>query len=272
MGRAIFNEAEAASPGNRFEPPERQAPGCNLHFIIGRALDSALDGTSGAALSLMLDDALRDARMADPALALTAVRRLAEAALGQAGGRRLRIVGAVEGESVRLDIFAETSGGGARAVDPQVRAAADAAKALEGRLEIAPVRERMAWSLTFPAPRAKRRVLVIDDDPAARVEMQAALEAAGFAGEARASRDAAAVLWSGGPHDGVLIDLYLEDADALELAGMTRAPVFALTSRQHQVSRWALRQAGFQGMFLKPARMERLERALEPFARARLAG
>jgi len=268
MGRSVVSEAEAGVAGNRFAVPTRPAPGCNLHFIIGRALDSALDNAGGAALSLVLDDALRDGRVADPDLALVAVRQLAEAALAQAGGRRVRVVGAVEAEQVRLDIFAEATGG-ARPADPAVRAAADAARALEGRLEVAPARERMAWTLTFPAPRAKRRVLVIDDDPSARVEMQSALDAAGFAGEVRGSRDAAAALWAGCPHDGVLIDLYLEDADALELAGMARAPAFALTARPHPISRWALRQAGFQGLFLKPARMERLEQALEPFERAR---
>jgi CheY-like chemotaxis protein len=239
------------------------AKGCDLHQLIGRALDRAAEGAArrGMAMTLRLDEALHAARMTDPVLAATAVSRLADAALASAEGR-VSILAMVEGGQVRLDVFSNRAGGG-RAGEAAVRAAAEAARALDGRLEVAPARNRLAWSLIFPAPTAKLKVLAIDDDPSARIELSAALDAAGYLPQVCNSREATAAIWTGGPHACVLIDLYLENADALQLAGMTPSPAFALTNGPHAISRWALRQAGFKGLFVKPARMDRLQAALK---------
>jgi CheY-like chemotaxis protein len=257
MGSFAFTEAHTV-------PRRNAATGCDLHMLIGRALDAAAEGAAqrGASLNLRLDNSLRASRLVDAGLVGAAVSRLADAALATGQGR-LSFLGGVEAGTVRLEVFSGRAIGGGRLGEAAVLAARAAADALEGRLEINGGREPMAWSLSFPAPLARPKVLVIEDEAAARLELSAALDRAGYDSETRGSRDALAALWTGGPYACALISLYLEEADALELAGMAQVPAFALTSGQHSVSRWALRQAGFQGLFARPARLDRLRLALE---------
>jgi CheY-like chemotaxis protein len=251
MGRSVaFTEPEPASRRNALAP-------CDLHQMIGRALDGAAERSAnrGTSVTLRLDEGLRAGRLANARLAETAISRLADAAMA-AGHGRVSILGAAEGGDVRLEVFSG-QGRESRCSEAAIRAASLAADELDGRLVLSPPREPLAWSMVFPAPLARPKVLAIDDDPTARIELAAALDAAGFAPEVHASRDAMAAVWSGGPYACVLIELYLEDADALQIAAISGAPAFALSTGHHQVSRWALRQAGFHGLFVKPARMDR---------------
>lgn len=221
-------------PRNQAEPllPRNPSDGGDLFRLIERAIDEAAEasGRRGVSVSTDIDAQLRTPREIDGALLLSAVRGLASAALAEGEGHSINVRAEIEGDLVKVTARAGGEG---------------------------------VWTVTLSAPLAKRKVLVIDDDPTSRVELAAALEAEGFACRtATGAETALHALFAGGPWAAVLIELYLESGDALELAGVADAPVFAMSTADRQVSGWALRQAGFHGLFAKPVPIAKLKAAL----------
>lgn len=224
----------AVMPRNQAEPsPHRKASDtADLFRLIERAIDEAAEasGRRGVSMSMHIDPALRVPREIEPDHLLDTVRKLAGAALADGEGRSINVRAEPDGDLVKVTATAGTD---------------------------------RTWAVTLSAPLARRKVLVIDDDPAARVELAAALEAEGFACRtATGAETALHALFAGGPWAAVLIELYLETGDALELAGVADAPVFAMSSADRQISGWALRQAGFHGLFAKPVPIAKLKAAL----------
>lgn len=206
--------------------------GRDVFLLIGRAIDEAAESivAQGMSMSIWIDPALRRPREIDATHLADTVKRLTAVALSGAHARTISIRAEPEADIVRVS-----------------------ASAGQGR----------TWAVTLNAPPSRPKVLVIDDDPAARVELAAAMEAAGYACKTVTGAEAAVhALFAGGPWAAVLIELYLESGDALELAGLADGPVFAMSARDRTVSGWALREAGFHGCFAKPVPMARFRAAL----------
>ncbi|ATQ44080.1 response regulator [Caulobacter mirabilis] len=224
---AVMPRNQADTQAHRKAPDPR-----DLFQLIDRAVDEAAEasGRRGVSVSTRIDPALRVPREIDPAHLLETVRKLAGTALADGQGHSICLQAESEGDLVRLTATAGSD---------------------------------RTWAVTLSAPLARRKVLVIDDDPTARVELAAALEAEGFACRtATGAETALHALFAGGPWAAVLIELYLESGDALELAGVADAPVFAMSAADRQISGWALRQAGFHGLFAKPVPIAKLKAAL----------
>lgn len=212
--------------------PRKDSDAGDLFRLIERAIDEAAEasGRRGISVSTLIDPDLRIPREMDAALLLSSVRGMTAAALAESEGSVISLHAAPQDDLVRVTA---TAGGG------------------------------RVWAVTLSAPLARRKVLVIDDDPVARVELAAALEAEGFACRtATGAETALHQIYAGGPWAAVLIELYLESGDALELAGVANAPVFAMSSADRRISGWALRQAGFHGLFAKPLPIAKLKAAL----------
>lgn len=219
--------------GNQAEPTANRKPaGRDLFMLIGRAIDQAAEAADlrGRAFNVWIDPLLRSPREVDARHLDDTVKRLAAVALSGARDHVIWIRAEPEDDVVRVSATAGPD---------------------------------RTWTVTVAAPRARPRVLVIDDDPAARVELASALSASGLACSTAPSSEAALhALFAGGPWAAVLIELYLETGDALELAGLSEAPVFAMSARDRTVSGWALRQAGFHGLFSKPVPIAKLKAAI----------
>lgn len=223
-------------PVNQSAPGVGRKPdqGRDLFLLIGRAIDQAAETavSRGLAVSIWIDPSLHRLRDVDEAHLIDTVKRLTAVALSGALDRVISIRAEPEpqGDLVRISASAG---------------------------------QDRTWTVSVNAPAARPRVLVIDDDPTARVELAAAMQAAGLACSTATGEEAALhALFAGGPWAAVLIELYLESGDALELAGLAEAPVFAMSSRDRVVSGWALREAGFRGLFTKPVPMAKLKAAI----------
>lgn len=219
------NEADAYAHRKPREPRD-------LFQLIGRAVDEGVEkaGLGSVSVSSWVDPLLRLPREVEERRLIDTVGRLIAVALAGSPERRVAVRAEPSGDDVRISAAAGP--------------------------------ERV-WTVTVNAPPTRRKVLVIDDDPMARIELSDALRAAGFGCEtATGSEVALHALFAGGPWAAVLIELYLESGDALELAGVSEAPVFAMSGGDRNVSGWALRQAGFQGLFSKPVSMAKLKAAI----------
>lgn len=221
-------------PVNQSAPGVGRKPeqGRDLFLLIGRAIDHAAETavSRGMAVSIWIDPDLHRLRDVDEEHLLDTVKRLAAVALSGARDRVISIRAEPEGDLVRVSASAGLD---------------------------------RTWTVTVNAPAARPRILVIDDDPTARVELAAAMQAAGLRCSTATGEEAALhALFAGGPWAAVLIELYLESGDALELAGLAAAPVFAMSSQDRSISGWALREAGFRGLFTKPVPMAKLKAAI----------
>lgn len=206
--------------------------GRDLFLLIGRAIDQAAETavSRGLAVSIWIDPSLHRLRDVDEGHLLDTVKRLTAVALSGARDRVISIRAEPDGDLVRISASAG---------------------------------QDRTWTVSVNAPAARPRVLVIDDDPTARVELAAAMQSAGLHCSTATGQEAALhALFAGGPWAAVLIELYLDSGDALELAGLADAPVFAMSSRDRGISGWALREAGFRGLFTKPVPMARLKAAI----------
>ena len=221
-------------PANQAEPAagRKVDNAADLFLLIDRAIAQMAETAvqRAMAISIHLDPALRRPREVDAAHLIDTVKRLVAVALSGADGRVVSIRAEPEGDCVRVS---------------------------------ASVGLDRIWAVTVNAPPSRPRVLIVDDDPASCVELVVAMEAAGFACRTATGSDAALhALFAGGPWAAVLIELYLETGDALELAGLAEGPVFAMSARDRTVSGWALREAGFHGRFTKPVPIAKLQAAI----------
>ncbi len=226
--------AEAVMSASQAEPglARKADAGRDVFLLIGRAIDQAAESViaQGMSMSIWIDPALHRPREVDAAHLSDTVKRLTAVALSGAVARQISIRAEPEDAVVRVS----ASAGADR-----------------------------TWAVTVNAPPSRPKVLVIDDDPTARLELAAAMHDAGFACKAVTGAEAAVhALFAGGPWAAVLIELYLESGDALELAGLAEGPVFAMSARDRTVSGWALREAGFHGCFAKPVPIAKLKAAL----------
>jgi len=218
-------QADASANGKRSDARD-------VFQLIGRAVDEGVEQAQigGVSVSSWVDPQLHVPREIDEQHVLDTVGKLIAVALAGTPSRAISIRAEADGDLVKVS----ASASGDR-----------------------------TWAVSLTAPPARRKVLVIDDDPVACVELAGALSDAGFSCRtATGAETALHALYAGGPWAAVLIELYLETGDALELAGIAEAPVFAMSVPDRTVSAWALRQAGFHGLLSKPVSMDKLKAAI----------
>jgi two-component system response regulator HydG len=116
--------------------------------------------------------------------------------------------------------------------------------------------------------KSKGRVLIVDDEPAARAALNALLSGAGYHVEQAGDGVAAQEVLAGGPVDIVVTDLDMPRMGGMELLGRLReetpdTPVIVLTSSADLSSAVAAMRAGAEDYLAKPVDFDALLIAIE---------
>jgi CheY-like chemotaxis protein len=119
----------------------------------------------------------------------------------------------------------------------------------------------------LPAPRASRRVLVVDDVAMNRRLLATLLDQDGHEAVTAASGVEALALLEQAPFDLVLMDLHMPGMDGIAALHAIRArhprlPVVAVTADLSPGAEAECRGAGFDGVLAKPLEWARLRRAV----------
>lgn len=258
--RAPLPDSEAAE----FAVRKDDARGCDLHLLFDQTtvhIVESLDGQN-TPVSLNLCPELRAPRLiAQPAAAdLFRTVVLAAAALCSKGGVSVLADGIPTEVSVAAGVTIDPA---TPIHHPVLRIAAATARDGEAELTVRIAGDRLTLSLIIPAPLAPPSVLLVERDDAQRIEIHAALAAAGFTVESATGPEAVLRLLASGPYAAVLVDLHEDGSDALAVARTARGAhpgtaVFALAPETPAACRRVLDQAGFAGLLRKPFSAERL--------------
>lgn len=122
-------------------------------------------------------------------------------------------------------------------------------------------------------PAGRGRVLLVEDNPVNRELIQQQLEELGWHVGTAEDGQAALSLWPSDSWDVVLTDINMPVMDGYELAQTLRArgekvPILAITATALASERERCRQAGIDGLLLKPLDLERLSAALDRYVPA----
>jgi two-component system response regulator PhoP len=116
------------------------------------------------------------------------------------------------------------------------------------------------------------RLLIVEDEPALRAQLEAALRAAGYALDSAATGGEARHLGSVNPYDLAVLDLGLPDIGGIEVLRAWRAggrgfPVLILTARGRWQDKVAGLEAGADDYLVKPFELPELLARLKALAR-----
>ncbi len=243
---------------------------CDLFQLFSGACDHAAREAlaKNVALNLLFDPGLRAHRSVQALDASAGVRAMIAAMLQPADRGALLVRAGIgpDGREVAITVSGPFHPG--LRPDPALfRQAAACARALDCQLEFGQGDGRLILSMAFPAPPASPSVLLIEADWPARQESVDRLNASGFEVDTATNGEAARRILAGGAPMAVLIDLYMEDEDALALCGRLKVPggppILALTQPGCAISGWALAQAGFSGALESPVDPRVLQTAVE---------